>query len=152
VTRALPLLAVLAVLAVLPTSGCDLFSPEVGAPLLARCADEDSDPGRAVSFRGDLAPLFQTRCAGCHTAGGAAPIGLEIGGLDLASYSTLRAGGAVSGARVVVPGQPCASALVQKLGPAPPFGARMPLSGPPFLDDADLQLVHDWIAEGARED
>jgi hypothetical protein len=133
-------------------AGCvDDFKPEVGPPLASSCGDGDSNPAAAVSFASDIAPLLADMCSRCHTPGGAAPVGLEIGGLDVSSYSTLRAGGVVSGTRIVVDGQPCASALVQKLRPEVPFGARMPLNGPPFLDADKIQLVHDWIAEGARE-
>jgi hypothetical protein len=28
---------------------------------------------------------------------------------------------------------------------------RMPLDGPPFLDKEELQLIEDWIAQGARD-
>jgi hypothetical protein len=133
-------------------AGCvDDFKPEVGPPLASSCGDGDSNPAANVSFSSDIAPLLAEKCSRCHTPGGAAPVGFEIGGLDVSSYASLRAGGVVSGTRIVVDGQACASALVQKLRPEVPFGARMPLNGPPFLDAAQIQLVHDWIAEGARE-
>jgi hypothetical protein len=38
---------------------------------------------------------------------------------------------------------------VQKISAAPPFGARMPLDGPPFLSASQIQVISDWIAEGA---
>ena len=41
--------------------------------------------------------------------------------------------------------------LVQKLGPAPPFGARMPRNGPPYLPASDVALITDWILEGAHD-
>ena len=132
-------------------AACGDWVPDVGAPLVGRCVDEDSDPATPVSFSKDLAPIIMMRCAVCHTPTGKTPIGLEVGRLDLSSYRTLRAGGAVSGSGIVVPGSPCESIIVQKLSPAPPFGARMPLLGPPFLSDADQQLFRDWIAEGARD-
>jgi hypothetical protein len=56
-----------------------------------------------------------------------------------------------SGTRIVIPGKPCDSIIVQKLGLAPPFGARMPYNGPPYLSAAELQLIRDWIAEGALD-
>ena len=31
------------------------------------------------------------------------------------------------------------------------FGARMPLDGPPYLSLTDLQLISDWIVEGAHD-
>jgi hypothetical protein len=141
-------------------SGCleeiDQLDPEVGDPLRPRCVDEDSDPDTDVSFAVDIqAGLFERTdmgCADCHTSGGATPIGLRVSGLDLSSYDSLLDGGLRSGEEIVLPGRPCDSVLVQKVGPAPPFGARMPLDGPPFMDERQLQLLSDWIAEGADED
>ena len=49
----------------------------------------------------------------------------------------------VSGSNIVVPGRPCESVLLQKVGSAAPFGGRMPLNGPPFLNDDERQLIHD---------
>jgi len=140
----------------LALAGClDPLAPEVGPPLHARCLGQDSEPSTDVSFEQDIRrDIFEGEeyhCAACHTPGGETPIGLEVGGLDLSSYSSLRAGGAISGDQVVIPGDPCASLLVQKLGEAPPFGGRMPLSGPPFVDEEELQIIIDWIAEGAPD-
>jgi hypothetical protein len=129
--------------------------PEVGPPLRERCFDVDSDPEVDVSYSIDIvAGIFNSLaidCVKCHTASGASPIGLEVGGLDLSSYAGLRAGGANGGERIVVPGSPCSSVLVQKVSAGPPFGSRMPLSGPPFLGERELQLLGDWIAEGADD-
>ncbi len=137
-------------LAPLLLAGClDTIGPDVGAPLSARCVSDDSDPGKDVSFRHDIQPIFALKCFNCHTPGGPTPIGFEVGRLDLSSYDSLRAGGAVSGANIVVPGDPCASVLYQKLSPGPPFGSRMPLGA--VLGDAQLQIVHDWLAEGALD-
>jgi hypothetical protein len=56
----------------------------------------------------------------------------------------------ISGERIVVPGNPCRSLIVEKVREYPSFGGRMPLNGPPFLTDEEIQLISDWIAEGAR--
>ena len=61
------------------------------------------------------------------------------------------AGGQNTGASIVVSGMPCDSLLWQKISPGPPFGARMPFNGPPFLSDEQRRLIGDWIAEGARD-
>ncbi len=145
------LLAVAAGLAAL--AGClDDFEPEVGPPHRPACSDEDSDPSARVSFRDDIqGGLFARSCVACHTPQGPNPLGLRASGLDLSSRETLLRGGDEGGADTVVPGSPCESVLLQKLGPAPPFGARMPIDGPPFLDAEDRQLVADWIAEGADD-
>jgi len=50
-----------------------------------------------------------------------------------------------------VAGRPCDSLLLQKLGPAPPFGSRMPMDGPPYLANEDLVQISDWIVEGAND-
>jgi hypothetical protein len=140
----------------LPLAGClELYEPEVGPALHDPCVDEDSDPATDVHFADLDEYIFESdeyHCAKCHTPTGDTPIGLEVGGLDLSSAETLRAGGVRSGGAVVVPGEPCRSLIVQKVSAGPPFGARMPLDGPPFLDEEERQLLIDWIAEGAHAD
>lgn len=152
-----PRAAALALVAAAGITGCiDGWTPDVGPPLRAVCADVDSDPATAVSYQRDIAVGIFARpdlnCIKCHSAGGESPIGLLVGGLDLATYEGLRHGGAQAGADVVIPGQPCESALYRKVVEGPPFGARMPLDGPPFLTTADVQQIVDWIAEGAGAD
>ena len=137
-------------------TGClDGLAPDTGPPLRAACSGTDSDPSRSVRFgveiRDGIFGRADVHCVRCHTASGATPIGLDVGGLDLASYDSLRRGGVQSGADIVKPGDPCASILVQKLGAGPPFGARMPLDGPPYVSDADLRRIRDWIGEGAHD-
>lgn len=138
-----------AILAVLLSTAClEPFDPQVGAPLSQRCLDEDSDPATDVSYA-EVVEIFDEYCFRCHTPTGRVPIGVEVGGLDLSTYDTLRAGGVVGRADVVIPARPCSSVLIQKLRAAPPFGARMPLNGPPFVEEAEIQLLADWVAEGA---
>lgn len=139
--------------ALLALAACDL-EPDVGPATHARCMNADGDPGREVSFARDIAPIFArdaVGCATCHDPRSPNPVGVSLGGLDLTSYATLVAGGARSGPDIVVAGDPCGSVLYLKVSPGPPFGARMPHDGPPFLPEAELDLVHDWIAEGARD-
>ncbi len=141
--------ALVLLLVLVPAAGCiDALDPKTGPAIAVRCDDADSDPGKAVSFAKDVQPIFDARCKFCHYPTGAAPIGLETTGLDLSSQGSILAG-AAGGVAVVVPGQPCSSILYGKVSPGPPFGSRMPLNGPPFLSDQQLQLIHDWIAEGA---
>jgi len=134
--------------------GCsDYLDPEVGALNQALCQNMDSNPDQSVSLANDIQPLFARStagCLGCHSPTGPTPTGITIGGLDLTSFETLTAGGGQSSPEsIVIAGQPCDSILLQKIKPGPPFGSRMPLNGPPFWTDAEIQLLHDWIAEGA---
>lgn len=148
--------AVIAALVTIAPGCLDSFDPDVGPPLRAACEDVDSDPLTSISYQRDVVDGIFARddidCVHCHTAGGDSPLGLLVGGLDLGSYAGLRHGGAQAGADIVIPGQPCDSALYRKVVDGPPFGARMPLDGPPFLTPVDVQIIVDWIAEGARED
>ena len=131
-------------------TGCDL-APDVGPLLAGVCSDTDTDPGASVSFANQIRPLLNspTGCS-CHMPG---PFGVAIplSGLDLGSLSSLRSGGRLSGAEIVVAREPCSSILYQKVSEAPPFGSRMPLDGPPYLNADELALLHDWIAEGAAD-
>lgn len=106
------------------------------------CAD--SDPSVDVSFADEIRPLMYRSPGGCscHSSN-------TTSGFNLGSYDRLRKGGLNSGEGVIVPFKPCESILVQKLGLAPPFGARMPYNGPPYFTAEELTLVKDWIAEGA---
>jgi hypothetical protein len=138
-----------AALLALAAAGCSVV-PDVGPRLAGTCDDTDSrSAGKPVSFAGDLQPLILRNMGGCscHLNG----IGTQLAGLNLSSVSTLRRGGFNSGSRIVVPGDPCNSILYQKVSDGPPFGSRMPLNGPPFWTADEIQLLHDWIAEGAND-
>jgi hypothetical protein len=144
--RALLLPGLLACLA--PAACLDALAPDVG-PLTPRpTCNDDLDPSRDVSFSNDVSPIFRGACDRCHVPGAE---GFQQSGLDLSTYSSLRVGGGRSLDAIVVDGEPCASVLWQKLGPAPPFGARMPRDDA-ALQDAQIDLIHDWIAEGAGDD
>jgi len=133
-------------------AACGL-APDVGKPLAGTCSNADTDDTMAISFRSQIRPLIARSVAGCSchlpSPSGPGP-GVLLGGLDLSSLSSLRAGGFNGGAANIVPAQPCDSVMYQKLYEAPPFGSRMPLGGPYWSDD-ELALLHDWIAEGAAD-
>jgi hypothetical protein len=136
--------------------GCiEDLRPDVGPPAQELCIDEDSDPATPVRFGTDIVDTIFARevtgCHQCHRPDAPTPLGFEVGGLDLSTATTLMAGGLVSGSDIVMPGRPCDSILLQKVGASAPFGGRMPLNGPPYLDDEERQLIHDWIAEGALD-
>ena len=142
-----------ALLAALAAGGCTL-APDVGPRLAGTCEDADSNPGTPVSFSASIRPLISRQMGGCSchlpTPNGDG-VGTQISGLNLSSLSTLRRGGLNSGAKVIIAGEPCSSIMYQKLSDAPPFGSRMPLNGPPYWNSDELQLLHDWIAEGAND-
>jgi hypothetical protein len=131
------------------------LEPEVGPLQAGVCEPEDTDPDHDVSFMMDILPLFdrpgsEGGCS-CHMPTSMRPFAIELTGLNLGSPAAIRRGGKTSGDAIVVPGDPCASILLQKVGTAPPFGARMPQGGPPFLSPGERDLLADWVAEGARD-
>jgi mono/diheme cytochrome c family protein len=86
----------------------------------------------------ELQPLFQQRCVLCHS-GTTAAAGLALDTLAGVNKGSTRG-------PVVVAGQPAASELVKRLkGISLP---RMPLTGPPWVDEADIARVERWIAAG----
>jgi len=147
-TKVMMLLAVL-------SSCIDSFEPEVGPLQSNPCTNEDSDPSKDVSYRDDIiTQIFLPEflgCLQCHAPDAPTPIGFEVGGLDLSNYASLMRGGANSDGIAIIAGQPCESILLQKVNSGPPFGARMPLGAPPYLSADLLQLLHDWVAEGAKD-
>jgi len=124
----------------------------------AACTDSDSNPGVAVSFAKDIRPLMNrptdaegqpSGCITCHDPNHpTSPTNLVP--LDLTRLAGLRKGGNGSRGKLVIPGKPCESLLVATLrGDNPYAPCRMPWS-PPYWSEAEVMLVSDWIAEGAR--
>ena len=137
--------------------GCDLVDPQAG-PVRVACSDTDSDPAHTVSFAMQIRPLMDRSntdpnghgCIACHYSSQPTHQCTDVTGLDVASLGTLRQGGVISGASIIIPGMPCESALVQKLQGDYFVGLQMPKDGPQYWSSDEIQLVVDWIAEGAN--
>ncbi len=100
--------------------------------------DNPADAGRpSPSFNADILPILTNRCAfvGCHVAGGP-------DGIDLRTYKTLKVGG--EDGAVIIVGDAKESELVEQI-----VEGKMPPNGPP-LEEAQMQLIIDWINEGAK--
>ncbi len=100
--------------------------------------DDPTDAGRSSpSFQDDILPIFTNRCAfaGCHVAGGPE-------GVDLRTYDTVIARGRDDD--TVIAGDARESELVEVI-----VEGEMPPGGPP-LPAAQIQLIIDWINEGAK--
>lgn len=137
-------------------AGClDALGPPVGAEQFNTCVGADSNPDVAISFEKDIRLGIMNRpdihCVKCHLPTSPTPFGVTIGGLDMTSYATFIKGGVHSATTIAIPGDPCDSTIVEKIGPSPPFGVRMPKDGPPYLTAEDAQTIVDWIAEGAHD-
>lgn len=93
----------------------------------------------SVSFQTNILPILEHYgCTSCH--GGTA-------GLTVGTVAGLLVGGDHGPA--IVPGNADASNIVKKISPNPPFGVRMPQGGP-YLDATTIQVIKDWINQGAK--
>lgn len=92
---------------------------------------------RAVSFASQVLPIFQDKCIACH---GDPTI---KGGLDLRTLAAIKKGGE-NGAGSVA-GKPDDSTIWMQIA-----DGNMPPPKKPKLTDAEKQLIHDWIASGAK--
>lgn len=98
------------------------------------------DPAR-VTFA-EVGQIFEDNCVSCHS-GPKAPKGLRLNSLE----NVLR--GSENGP-VIKTGDPQGSELVRRLrGLSSP---RMPLSGPPWLDEEEIRLIEEWIMNGTPND
>ena len=102
-----------------------------------------ADEARMVSFRTEIAPLLQRRCAACHCEDSAK------GGYRLDSFERLQKPGD-SGDAVVVAGKAQASALFKLLVATDPDD-RMPQKAE-ALPAHEIALIERWLDSGAKYD
>jgi len=93
-----------------------------------------------VDYATQIQPIFNANCTSCH--GGNS-------GLTLTSFEALMGSTGIQyGSNIVVPGDPDASGLVDKIEPNPQSGNRMPTGGQ--LQQNEIDLIRQWITEGAN--
>jgi hypothetical protein len=106
------------------------------------------DPATAT-FASISSQILTPRCTACHS-GNAPEQGLNLSAATAYGALVNVASTQRSGAVRVIPGNADGSYLVQKLrGDAGIVGVRMPQGGP-FLSDAQINLIRQWINEGAQ--
>ncbi len=106
-------------------------------------------PGTTIRFSADVQPIFTRSCAflGCHAGTSPAQgLNLESGNAygNLVNVQSAEIADVVR----VNPGMSAASYLVRKLEGTSIVGERMPFGGP-YLPDAEIQVIRDWIDQGA---
>lgn len=102
--------------------------------------DRPGDNTRPVDFPAQVGPLFRRACFKCHGPE------KQRGGLRLGSRSSVLKGGD-SGESAIVPGEPDASALLERVA-SDDSNVRMPPKAEPLAAD-ELALLKRWVAEGA---
>ena len=112
---------------------------EAAAENLGVVFDDPAAAGRpSPSFSADISPILTNRCAtaGCHVAGGPH-------GVDLRTYDSVMKGG--DDGDIVIAGNARESEVVKQI-----VQGRMPPAPNEPLDPAEIQLIIDWINEGAK--
>lgn len=97
------------------------------------------------TYTEDVRPILSNTCFKCHGPdGNAREAGLR---LDLAETATLEL---KSGARAIVPGDPEASAILTHVTSTDPNVMMPPPSVGVRLNDREVSILRDWIADGAE--
>ena len=91
----------------------------------------------SIDYETQIQPIFNQHCISCHVGNFAS------GGLDLTNYENLIDGG--NSGEVIIPGDHINSILFQRIdnGDMPSGGER--------LNQEDIDLISEWINEGACE-
>jgi hypothetical protein len=105
--------------------------------------------GLAPTLSSIQANVFSVSCAvpGCH-GGANAQVGLRLDAGFSKGYLVNVPSSRSDSLIRVVPGDPNASFLIQKLEGTQPLGDRMPLFGP-YLPQSTIDVIRQWIQDGA---
>jgi len=135
-------------LAATAVGGCGGGSGD-GLDANGRPIGEGADPGGPLlpNYASIQSHVFTPICAACH-AGGSAPQGLRLDAGNAYAMTVGVSSAEVSSLKRIAPGDPDNSYLVQKIEGHAAVGARMPFGGP-YLDDATIAVIRQWIAAGA---
>ncbi|HAE10539.1 MAG TPA: hypothetical protein DCG39_02740, partial [Opitutae bacterium] len=112
-------------------------------PLLAK---DETQVLKPVSFFGQIRPLFQANCNGCHQPA------KSKGDYVMTDFASLLKGGD-SGEPAVVPGKPAESSLLALVTPDEKGEYEMPKGkNTKPLHETEINLLRRWIEEGAKDD
>lgn len=115
----------------------DTSAPAAEATAADSPTAEGAVAGATVSFAADILPIFESRCLNCH--GG----NRTEEGLSLRTHADAMTGS--EGGSVIIPGDAANSVLVEMVSTQ-----EMPKRGPK-LTPAQVQLIIDWINQGALD-
>ena len=119
-----------------------LASP-VLLPLVAT-SDEADEAGGAIEFHRDIRPILSSNCFQCHGPDAAArKAGLRLDRRESAQ-GPLRGGGFA-----VVPADPDASRLVERISAVDDLERMPPPESGRYLSAEQIDLLRQWIEEGA---
>ena len=123
------------------TAGAVFF---VGAALsTAKEPEKAAAAKRPISYYKEIRPIFQANCQGCHQPAKAK------GDYVMTDFAKLLAGGNGK-EKAIVPGSPNKSLLIKEITPVK-GEAEMPKGKKP-LAESDIELISQWITQGAKND
>lgn len=132
---------------------CDVTPPPTPTPTPPPPPTPTPEPGTVIQVPlcGVQAQIFNKYCTKCHSGGGASA-GLDLSSSQAYANTVNKAASQLQSMFRVTPGDTTKSYLYHKLAGTQSSvggsGARMP-DGGPTLSSAEMQLVADWIAQGA---
>ncbi len=106
-------------------------------------------PGEPIDtayFAAEVLPIFEQKCWVCHPPMG----GMDLGEAEAYANLVNVTSTSYAPALRIVPGDPTASVLWQKVTGSGEFGLTMPPNGT-TLSFEELQTILDWIEQGAQE-
>ncbi|MEE2936743.1 MAG: DUF1549 domain-containing protein [Planctomycetota bacterium] len=122
-----------------------LVSSILCLPLIADEASGNAETtGEAISFVKEIEPIFSQHCYGCHQGA------KQLGSYLMTDFDALLLGGE-TGEPAIVPGKPDESHLVSQITPIDGH-AEMPDEPFPALSKMEVDLIRQWITEGAKND
>lgn len=96
---------------------------------------------QALVYRDVVQPIFESKCIGCHN-----PDKLK-GGLELIDEKSILKGG--KSGKLLVPGQPAVSLLLQRIHMPEEEKKHMPPAGKPQLTPEEMKVLYLWVKENA---
>lgn len=108
-----------------------------------RAAEVKADSKPPVSYYKEIRPIFQANCQGCHQPAKAKS------DYVMTDFAKLLAGGERK-EKAIVPKQPLKSNLLKLITPVK-GEAEMP-DGKPPLAEGEIELIKNWIVQGAIDD
>lgn len=107
-----------------------------------RCVTMPALPAGCVDYATMIEPLLERSCTRCHS-GSAPPQWLRLDSYDNVLAGSVRR-------NEVTACDSSASLLLDKVSATPSIGVRMPFDGPPYLTTAQIEMLEQWITDGAR--
>ncbi|MFK8112306.1 MAG: DUF1549 domain-containing protein [Rubripirellula sp.] len=121
-----------------------LLLAAISSSLVLAKEEVPTEQPKQVSFKTDIEPIFTRHCYGCHQGA------KQLGSYMMTDFAALLAGGESEQA-AVVPGKPDNSFLMEQIIPVDGH-AEMPDEPFPALSEVEIDLVRQWIAQGAKND